>query len=110
MKLVGLGNEPEAIDVPMTLRIRMFKATYPEEELHNDSHCILTGPCLLSIAPGQKLLFTDLAFTEVTSNFDPSWIYVTVESIELRHIRPLVIEGVRVKSRAPRHQDTAKLP
>ena len=103
MKLVGLGNEPEEVGIPMTLRIRMFKATYPEEELHNDSHCILTGATLLSVSPHDRIIFTDLAFTEVTSNFDPSWIYVTVESVELRYIRPLVIEGVRVKSRAPRH-------
>lgn len=102
MKLVGINNEPAEVNASMTLRVRMFKATYPEEELHNDSRCVLTGPVLLTVNPGDRLLFTDLAFTEVTSNFEPNWIYLTVESIEQRFIRPLIIEGVRVKSRAPK--------
>ena len=102
MKLVGMGNEPEDHRASVVLRTRMFKATYPEEELHNDTHCILAGATCVSVDPGNRLLFQDLSFTEVTSNFDPSWIYLTVESVNQRDIRPLVIEGIRVKSRAPK--------
>jgi len=74
----------------------VFRATVPVTEVTSE---LLTGALQISVVSTEVILFEGVSFGDVTSNHPENWVFVTVLCTSHQGIKPLVLEGVRVKAR-----------
>ena len=55
----------------------------------------------IEVSESDVILFRDLQFVDVTSNYPENWVFVVVLSPDDESIKPLVLEGIRIKARKP---------
>lgn len=55
----------------------------------------------MNVSGTDGIVFRDLQFIDVTSNYPENWVFLCVQCVSDPSIKPLVLEGVRVKARKP---------
>ena len=108
LKAIDPCRAPLVITSPLTFEVLVFKATLPLTEVTTvdtpegrEGTTFLTGQTRVGVANSEIILFRDLMFSDVTSNYPENWVFVVVKCVEEQRIKPLVLEGVRIKARKP---------
>jgi len=60
---------------------------------------LLVGDLQVSAVDTEVVQFLNVSFGDVTSNHPENWVFVVVHCTSHPGIKPLVLEGVRVKAR-----------
>lgn len=104
LSLKIVSESPVAL--PVCLKVEVFKVTSPPVSvLVQNSRCLLDGALETCIYDVHHISLPRLRFTDVTKQFPFGRVHVVIYALNRLDIRPLVLEGLRVKARNRGHLD-----
>lgn len=93
---MGADRHPVVFPTPQTFCIKAYRAIIPVTEVTEE---LLTGKLETIVTASDVILFEGVSFADVTSNYPENWVFVVVQCTSQTGVKPLVLEGVRVKAR-----------
>lgn len=101
VKLTPLTDHPDPVAEGTQLALKLFYASSPAVELVTTRRGarLLWGDTTVEMEEEMTATFKSLCFTDVTSCFPLGRLYLVIHCPQRSDIKPLIVEGVRVKSR-----------
>ena len=88
------------ISLPFSLRVEVFSVVKPPVPVLNQRFAaILEGTCSVQVTDLRQVCFPALRFTDVTKHCVFGRVHLVVLAPDRTDVRPLVLEGLRVKAR-----------
>lgn len=96
------------VDIPVgkiVLRIRVFTYELPPKEIKHSmkGEAVLVNSRTKELENPKTIKFKRVSFTEVSSRYPEKKVIMLVSVDDRNDIKPLIIDGIQVKSRMPNH-------